>query len=138
MSRDEIRNSGDDPGNLWSHAATDLRAYRDAQRALWGDVDEGTLSRYVAGSATNEERESVSRAMRTHPELRACIETVRDVVSVVGMEELTGAPQQTGRDSQLELKDPARGLGLATILLTEQSKKLKGDDFLIGRYRPIG
>jgi hypothetical protein len=80
MNRDELRNSGDDSNRRWAHAAADLRAYRDAQRARWGDVDEAALSRFVAGRATAEERGRIIRAKLTHPDLRECIETVREVL----------------------------------------------------------
>jgi RNA polymerase sigma-70 factor (ECF subfamily) len=80
-NRDELRNSGDDSDRRWAHAAADLRAYREAQRARWGDVDDAALSRFVAGLATTEDRGRISTTMLTHPDLRKCIETVREVLA---------------------------------------------------------
>jgi serine/threonine protein kinase len=99
------RNIANDPDQRWAQAAADLMAYREAQRARWGDVNEATLSRFVAGSATEEEREGILRAMLMHPELRECIETVRDVLSSVRMEEPAARSQPTGRASQPALSD---------------------------------
>jgi prepilin-type processing-associated H-X9-DG protein len=78
---DDPEEAGRDPDAQWARVAADVRAYREAQRARWGDVDDVALSRFVAGSATEEERERVLRAMLTHPELTECIETVREVLS---------------------------------------------------------
>jgi RNA polymerase sigma-70 factor (ECF subfamily) len=80
MKRDEPRNSRDDSDRRWAQAAADLKAYRDAQRARWGDVDEAALSRFVACRATAAERGRISRAMLAHPDLSKCIETVREVL----------------------------------------------------------
>src|SRR3954464_4729176 len=82
MNRDELRDSGGDSDQRWARAAADLKAYREAQRARWGVVDEAALSRFVAGRVTEEGRARISRAMLTHPDLRKCIETVREVLDV--------------------------------------------------------
>ena len=67
MSRDKQENDGNDPDQRWAQAASDLRDYREAQRARWGGVDEMTVSRFVAGSITAEERERVRLAMPHEP-----------------------------------------------------------------------
>src|SRR3954454_10021570 len=45
-----------------------------------GADDEATLARFVAGRVTEEEGTGPSKFMLTHPDLRRCIETVRDVL----------------------------------------------------------
>jgi tRNA A-37 threonylcarbamoyl transferase component Bud32 len=119
MNGDELRNSGDDPDQRWAQAAAALRAYRETQRARWGDVDEATLARFVAGSVTEEEREGVLRAMLMHPALRACIETVRNVLSAVSMEDHVAEAQPPGRHPQPALSDS--GLPVPGRTVTKQS-----------------
>src|SRR5262245_55695501 len=81
MSPDEPESGGNDPDRLWARAATEVRAYREAQRSRWGDLDETAIARFVAGGATADERHRVLGAMHRHPELRECIETVQAIVS---------------------------------------------------------
>jgi hypothetical protein len=138
MNGDELRNSGDNPDGLWAQAAADLRAYREAQRMRWGDLDEAALSRFVAGSATEEEREGVLRAMLMHPELRACVETVRDVLGAVRMEELAAVSQPQGRSSQAALSDPGiPDLGRTAARPSGQYIEPGGEEFALGRYRTL-
>src|SRR5262245_29953795 len=90
MSRDEHGNDRTDPDRRWAQAAADLRTYREAQRARWGDVDELMVARFVVGNITTEEREHVQHAMQTNSTVREWVETIRDVLSVARSEERLG------------------------------------------------
>jgi hypothetical protein len=57
-----------------------LRAYREEQRRAWGDVDNTTLGRYLAGEISPDEREQVEQALEELPELRRLTDLVRDVL----------------------------------------------------------
>jgi serine phosphatase RsbU (regulator of sigma subunit) len=82
MNTDNLRDDGNDPSRRWARAAANLRTYREAPRARLGDVDEGVLTRFIAGSATEDERERILRAMLINHDLRECIDVVRDALSV--------------------------------------------------------
>jgi hypothetical protein len=64
----------------WERVAAELRAQRAAQRAAWGDLENATLSRYLAGKATVEERGRVEAALREHPELARLMHLVGGVL----------------------------------------------------------
>src|SRR5437764_599908 len=66
----------------WERVASELRACREAQRRAWGDIDNTTLGRYLAGEASAEERRRVEEALRELPELRRLTDLVRDVLDV--------------------------------------------------------
>ena len=40
----------------WQRVVAELRAHREAQQSAWGDVDDVTLARYLAGECSREER----------------------------------------------------------------------------------
>jgi hypothetical protein len=61
----------------WERLAAELRAYQQAQRQAWGDLDDVQLARYLAGACSPPERAAVEQAMRDLPD-------VREVVDVLG------------------------------------------------------
>jgi hypothetical protein len=69
-----------DAGGQWERVAVELRACRDSQQRAWGDIDNATLGRYLAGEADGAEREQVERALEERPELRKLTDLVRDVL----------------------------------------------------------
>jgi hypothetical protein len=67
-------------GSQWDRVAAELRACREAQQRAWGDIDNTTLGRYLAGEITPEEQQQIDRALDELPELRKLTELVRDVL----------------------------------------------------------
>ena len=64
----------------WDRVASELRACREAQQQAWGDIDNATLGRYLAGHVTPEERRRIESALETLPELRKLTDLVSDVL----------------------------------------------------------
>jgi hypothetical protein len=79
-------NSDSSAREQWSQVAANLRQYRAEQQAAWGDVDNATLGRYVAGEATPAERRRVEAALEQHPQLRTLLDLVGDVLGEAGSE----------------------------------------------------
>src|SRR5262245_2516164 len=69
-----------DAGAQWERVSAELRACREAQRRAWGDVDNLTLGRYLAGEASAGERCAVEAALADLPQLRELTDLVRDVL----------------------------------------------------------
>jgi hypothetical protein len=67
----------------WERIALELRACRESQREAWGEVDNATLGRYLAGEASSAEQAEVEQALQELPELRKLTEIVRDVLADV-------------------------------------------------------
>jgi hypothetical protein len=67
----------------WDRIAHELRACKESQRQSWGDVDNATLGRYLAGEASADEQAEVELALQALPELRKLTEIVRDVLDDV-------------------------------------------------------
>jgi hypothetical protein len=63
----------------WDHVVNQLREYRKAQQQIWGDLDEIEVARYLANSATLDERAHVDKAAAEKPAIRALL----DLLSVV-------------------------------------------------------
>jgi hypothetical protein len=68
-------------GNSWDRVAAELRACREAQRRAWGDIDNTTLGRFLAGEVTAEEQQQIENALDTLPELRKLTDLVREVLA---------------------------------------------------------
>ena len=66
--------------NKWEGVAAQLKAYRDQQRATWGDIDDATIGKYLAGQASPEEIAEVKAAAAQYPAVREAIELVREVL----------------------------------------------------------
>jgi hypothetical protein len=77
----------------WERVASELRACREAQRRAWGDIDNTTLGRYLAGEASPDERRRVETALEELPELRRLTDLVRDVLEAEPIPEPEPAPQ---------------------------------------------
>jgi hypothetical protein len=69
-----------DPTEQWDRVASELRAYKQTQHQAWGDVDNATLGRYLAGELSGEERARVEQALAQYPELLKLTDVVRDVL----------------------------------------------------------
>jgi hypothetical protein len=76
----------------WERLAAELRAYEQAQRQAWGDVDDIQLARYLEGVCSPQERAAVEQAMRDLPDVREAIAVLRGVLPAWGLE----APVQPG------------------------------------------
>ncbi len=66
--------------NSWDRVAAELRACRDAQHQAWGDIDNLTLGRFLAGDVTSDEQKEIESALDSLPELRKLTDLVRDVL----------------------------------------------------------
>ncbi len=64
----------------WDRVASQLRACREAQQEAWGDVDNATLGRYLAGDVTPQERRRIETELQHRPELRKLTDLVSDVL----------------------------------------------------------
>lgn len=64
----------------WDRVAAELRACREAQQRAWGDIDNTTLGRFLAGEVTPDEHHQIENALDTLPELRKLTDLVRDVL----------------------------------------------------------
>ncbi len=84
-----------DSGN-WERVAAELRACREAQQRAWGDIDNATLGRFLAGELGGEERHQVEQALEALPELRRLTDLVRDVLAGGGPE-VVPAPEPAAR-----------------------------------------
>lgn len=69
------------PSDRWERVAAELRAYREAQKQAWGDIDNATLGRYLADEVTGEERRQIEQAVNERPELGLLLGLVRDVLT---------------------------------------------------------
>jgi hypothetical protein len=73
--------SSDSNAEAWDRVAAELRACRQAQQRAWGDLDNDTLGRYLAGDASGDERRRVESALEDLPELRKLVDLVGDVLN---------------------------------------------------------
>ena len=64
----------------WDRVASELKACREAQQQAWGDVDNATLGRYLAGDVTPEERRRIENELQQRPELRKLTDLVSNVL----------------------------------------------------------
>jgi hypothetical protein len=69
------------PDGSWQRVAAELRACREEQKQAWGDIDNATLGRYLAGEVNDGERRQVENALEQLPQLRELTDLVRDVLS---------------------------------------------------------
>jgi hypothetical protein len=64
----------------WKRVESELRACKESQIRAWGDVDDLTLGRYLAGEVSEEERRQIEQALHQLPNLRLLTDLVRDVL----------------------------------------------------------
>jgi hypothetical protein len=76
----------------WERLAVELRAYGQAQRQAWGDLDDVHVARYLAGACSAEERAAVEQALRDSADVREVLEVLRGVLPAWGPD----APAQPG------------------------------------------
>src|ERR1700722_16008715 len=69
-----------DPTEKWGRVASELRAHKQTQQQAWGDIDNATLGRYLAGELSDDERLHIEHALTQLPELRKLTDIVRDVL----------------------------------------------------------
>jgi prepilin-type processing-associated H-X9-DG protein len=67
------------PDEQWERVASELRAFREAQKLAWGDLDDAVIACYLLGRGTERDREAVERAMQSLPDVRECVEFIREV-----------------------------------------------------------
>jgi hypothetical protein len=65
----------------WERIVSELRAQRAAQKEAWGDLDNATLGRYLAGEVSAAERAEIERLLEGLPDLRYLTDVVRDVLA---------------------------------------------------------
>src|SRR5437016_1356721 len=75
----------DDSNNRWEEIARDLLAYRDAQRNTWGGMDDITLAKYIAGTASADERNLVERMMIEKQAVGELVHVVSEVLQPLWM-----------------------------------------------------
>lgn len=64
----------------WQRISAELLAYRTAQEQIWGGLDDITVARYLAGTTTLQESQTVEGLAATKPEVRELLALVRDVL----------------------------------------------------------
>lgn len=64
----------------WANVAAQLKQYRDQQRASWGNVDDALVAKYIAGEATDAEKEQVETAIKDNPNIKQAIEVIQEVL----------------------------------------------------------
>src|SRR5262245_60963673 len=69
-----------DQSGSWDRIAAELRACKESQRRSYGDVDNATLGRYLAGDLNPDETASLEQTLDELPELRQVTELVQDVL----------------------------------------------------------
>ena len=69
------------PNDPWDKVASELRAYRQAQQQAWGEIDNATLGRFIAGDLSGDESQQIEQALAERPELRKLTDLVRDVLA---------------------------------------------------------
>lgn len=64
----------------WDSVAAELKAYREEQREVWGDVDNSLLACYLCDELDSEDRSKVEQELASHPELQKLTDLVREVM----------------------------------------------------------
>ena len=85
----------EDAPDSWERVAGELRACKESQKRVWGDLDSSTLGRYLAGEVVGDELGHIERELADHPELRQLADLVRDVLGGLG----SAAPSPSTRES---------------------------------------
>ena len=73
----------DESMQRWNRLAAELQAYQAELDETWGDLDDATIAKYLAGNATPEEERLVEKEIRAKPAVRELVDVVRDVLSAV-------------------------------------------------------
>ena len=59
----------------------EITAFKAAEKAVWGGIDDLLLARYVAGETRPEEAERVELAAKQYPAVRTAIDVVTSVLN---------------------------------------------------------
>jgi len=86
----------------WERLAMDLRDYRDTQKKAWGEIDEDTLSRYLANDVTEDERVRVEMAQVQHPDLKVLIELIKEMGPAMTLSRSINEPEDLEDDAYWE------------------------------------
>jgi hypothetical protein len=81
-----------DQSGSWDRVAAELRACKESQQRAYGDVDNSTLGRYLAGDLTPAETAALEQTLDELPELRKLTELVQDVLR--DLEPVEGVPPE--------------------------------------------
>jgi hypothetical protein len=107
-----------EPREQWEGVAAELRAYRQAERQAWGDLDDIQVARYLAGVCSPQERAAVEQAMQTLPDVRDVIEVLRAVEPARGMDSAVRASSaRVAAGLRTPWKWALAGAGLAATFL---------------------
>src|SRR5262245_13627082 len=110
-----------DPEEQWSWIAAELKSYRDAQRQAWGDLDDVTMARYLAGEATEEERSRVEEAMARFPGVCECLTLLKSLSEEE--DDPATVPYSNGESDQVDADDsttvPYSVAGSGTVHTTD-------------------
>jgi hypothetical protein len=104
MSNEREPTTGEDLASQWERLANELRACKESQRRTWGDLDDATLGRYLAGEASGEETARVECEMHDRPELRKLTDLVRDVLGE--LDPIETAPRPAPAPRLLKFEKP--------------------------------
>lgn len=74
LSREEYTVSESDARGRWEEFAATWLRYREDQQHAWGDIDDLTLARYLAGSTSESEDRRIQAEMKSHEVLREAVE----------------------------------------------------------------
>ncbi len=69
------------PQERWDRLKVELRAYNAAEAAIWGDIDDGMVARYIVDECNPDEKRQVEEAAAKFPAVREAIEVVRSVMA---------------------------------------------------------
>jgi hypothetical protein len=94
-----------DPVGAWERVAAELRACKESQQQAWGDVDNTTLGRYLAGELSADEQGELEQILDELPDLRKLTDLVQDVMR--GLEPIE-------RQSPIPVSVPVAPLGALT------------------------
>lgn len=75
-----VRSSSATVCDPWDRVACELRACKETQARAWGDIDDATLGRYLAGEMTAAELADLESSLDSLPELRQLTSLVREVL----------------------------------------------------------
>jgi hypothetical protein len=111
-----------DTAGQWERVAAELRSCRESQKRAWGDIDDLTLGRYLAGEVTDDERQRIDQALEQLPDLRLLTDLLHDVLSDTAPVEpspvtLPLKPTARPRQAFWSRVRPYIGLALAASLL---------------------
>lgn len=67
--------------NPWKRVTEMLQAYREQQRAMWGEVDDVAVARYLAGTCTLSEKDAVEKAAKDHEAVAELLQVLHAIAA---------------------------------------------------------